>query len=359
MLRDLCVDRHRWIDAEEFEDAIAACNMLPGPASTQLAIYCASRVAGRRGALIGGAAFILPGLAVILGLSALFLGNPPTWVRALGAGAGSAVAAVAIHATFGLVPASWERASSRRRWVLYVVTAALVAVQIGPWVVLALIGCGVCELLVRRPPRHLRVREATDRTYAHLLAPAMFLWGGVTGVGSAASLAWTAFKVGALSYGGGFVIIPLMRSDAVDLHHWMSNGDFLNAVALGQITPGPIVLTVAAVGYAAAGLGGGLFAALVAFSPSFAFILVGAQRFDSLRSNLRVRAFLEGSGPAAIGAIVGTAWLLGSSLSEVWQLVVLAGASAMLLAWHRGVVLTLIAAATAGLILVGVGAPLP
>jgi chromate transporter len=187
----------------------------------------------------------------------------------------------------------------------------------------------------------------------------MFLWGGVTGVGSAASLAWTAFKVGALSYGGGFVIIPLMRSDAVDLHHWMSNGDFLNAVALGQITPGPIVLTVAAVGYAAAGLGGGLFAALVAFSPSFAFILVGAQRFDSLRSNLRVRAFLEGSGPAAIGAIVGTAWLLGSSLSEVWQLVVLAGASAMLLAWHRGVVLTLIAAATAGLILVGVGAPLP
>ena len=89
---------------------------------------------------------------------------------------------------------------------------------------------------------------------------------------------WTAFKVGALSFGGGFVIIPLMQSDAVHTYHWMTNAQFLNAVALGQITPGPVVATVAAVGYAAHGLAGGLLAAVVAFSPSFAFILLGGAR---------------------------------------------------------------------------------
>ncbi len=82
--------------------------------------------------------------------------------------------------------------------------------------------------------------------------------------------AWVAIKVGALSYGGGFVIIPLMQADAVNHYHWMTSGQFLNAVALGQVTPGPVVQTVAVVGYAAAGVGGGILASLIAFSPSFA-----------------------------------------------------------------------------------------
>jgi chromate transporter len=95
MLRDLCVDREGWVDAAEFEDAVAACNLLPGPASTQLAIFCAWRVRGRLGALIGGAAFIVPGLIVILALAAVFLsGSPPAWVLRAGAGAGAAVAAL-------------------------------------------------------------------------------------------------------------------------------------------------------------------------------------------------------------------------------------------------------------------------
>src|SRR5262252_7133610 len=130
--------------------------------------------------------------------------------------------------------------------------------------------------------------------------------GVVTG-GMLLSVAWVAFKVGALSYGGGFVIIPLMQADAVHHYHWMTDTQFLDAVALGQVTPGPVVQTVAVVGYAAAGVAGGLLAALVAFSPSFAFVLLGASRFDRLRSNESARAFLGGAGPAAIGAILGTA----------------------------------------------------
>lgn len=132
LLRDLCVERRRWLSAVEFEDAVAACNLLPGPASTQLAIFCAWRVRGRVGALVGGAAFIVPGLVLILGLAGLFLqASPPRAVLAAGAGAGSAVAAVAAHAAAGLLPASWTRArdagrAQSLRWWGYVV-AGLVA----------------------------------------------------------------------------------------------------------------------------------------------------------------------------------------------------------------------------------------
>ena len=150
---------------------------------------------------------------------------------------------------------------------------------------------------------------------------------GAVSVGVLSSVAWVAFKVGALSYGGGFVIIPLMQADAVDRYHWMTNGQFLNAVALGQITPGPVVQTVAVVGYAAAGLTGGLLASAVAFGPSFAFVLLGARRFDQLRANASARAFLDGAGPAAIGAIAGSAISLARALTEPWQYVVLVGAA--------------------------------
>jgi chromate transporter len=350
LLRKLCVQDRQWMDAQEFEDAIAACNLLPGPASTQLAIFCAWRVKGRPGALVGGAAFILPGLVLILALAVLFLaGNPPVWVKAAGAGAGGAVAAVAVQAGASLVPASWKRApehSSRLRWTLYALAGAASAALLGPWLVLVLVACGAIEIAAQRLP-------VTPRPGLPILA-ASGLGGGVL-----LSIAWVALKVGALSYGGGFVIIPLMRADAVDHYHWMTGAQFLNAVALGQITPGPVVQTVAVVGYAAAGIGGGLLASVVAFSPSFAFILLGAHRFNQLRGNRHVRAFLDGAGPGAIGAIFGSAIPLALAASELWQYAVLAGAAVLLLLLRRGVVLTLLAAAAAGIVIVLAGAPLP
>ena len=131
----------------------------------------------------------------------------------------------------------------------------------------------------------------------------------------------------------------------------MTGAQFLNAVALGQITPGPVVQTVAVVGYAAAGLIGGILASLVAFSPSFAFVLFGAHRFDQIRGDHRARAFLAGAGPAAIGAIYGSAIPLTRALSHTWQYAVLAGALALLLVLRRGVVLTLLSAGAAGIVI--------
>jgi len=346
LLRELCVERRGWLDAQEFEDAIAACNLLPGPASTQLAIFCAWRLRGRLGALVGGAAFIVPGLIVILALAALFLGtSPPSWVLGAGAGAGAAVPAVAIHAGAGLTGASWQRRRNTARWLLYLLAGTASAATLGPWLVLVLLGCGLIELAVQLAARRRASTELPGIAVAPVLAA------GAIGSGVLLSVAWVAFKVGALSYGGGFVIIPLMQSDAVSHYHWMTGEQFLNAVALGQITPGPVVQTVAVVGYAAAGLIGGILASAVAFSPSFAFILLGAHRFDQIRGNPNARAFLDGAGPAAIGAIYGSAIPLTRALTHHWQYAVLAAALILLLALRRGVVLTLLCAGAAGVII--------
>jgi chromate transporter len=338
------------MDAREFQDANAACGLLPGPASTQLAIFCAYRVGGPTGAIVGGLGFILPAVILILLLSVLFLAaNPPLWVRGAGAGAGAAVAAVAVQAARGLIGPSFEhaRGSVARvvRWAAYLAIGAAAAALIGAYLVLALLGCGLVELLIQRRPGGL--------PSFGLLVPGSVTTGGI------GALAWTAFKVGALSFGGGFVIIPLMQGDAVHNYHWMTNAEFLNAVALGQITPGPVVATVAAVGYAAHGVAGGLLAALVAFTPSFSFILLGGRRFEQLRNNQRARAFLDGAGPAAIGAILGAAVVLTEALQEGWQFAILAAAAIALLIVKRGVVETLLAAGAIGVLAAIAGAPLP
>ena len=356
LLRRLCVERRQWMDARDFEDGIAACNLLPGPASTQLSIFCAWLLRGPVGAIVGGFFFIVPGLIVILGLSALFLvAHPPLWVKAAAAGAGAAVPAVAVQAAIGLMPASWKRAGhptpNRVRWVAYLLGGGAAAALIGPWLVLVLLACGLTEVAVRTARS-----GRSSRTHGFLPIAVM---PAVVGLGGLGALAWVAFKVGALSYGGGFVIIPLMQHDAVTTYHWMTATQFLNAVALGQITPGPVVQTVAVIGYAAAGVGGGLLAALIAFSPSFVLVLAGGPRFDRLRRSPAISAFLTGAGAAAIGAIAGSAIPLGLALGRLWQVGVLAVAALWLVVLRKGVVVGLIGAGVLGVIAGLAGAPMP
>jgi chromate transporter len=354
LLRRMCVQERGWIEAKEFEDAIATTNLLPGPASTQLAIYCAWRLRGAVGGIVGGLCFIVPGLVLILALAAVFLaGHPPGWVLGAAAGAGAGVPAVALHAASGLVPASWKRIGTKHaqqaRWAVYALAGGTAAAATGPYLVLVLVACGATEIVVRRSGGQ------TSSGRAGAVIPAVVLHGAA--LGGLGALAWVALKVGALSYGGGFVIVPLMQHDAVSAYHWMTGAQFLNAVALGQVTPGPVVQTVAVVGYAAAGVGGGLLAALVAFAPSFAFVLLGGRHFDQLRANSTVASFLTGAGPAVIGAIAGSAVPLGLSLQHLWQIPVLAGALAWLLVFRRGVVSALLIAGAVGAVVALAGAP--
>jgi chromate transporter len=351
LLRNLVVRENGWMDARAFEDANAACSLLPGPSSTQLSIFCAYRVGGPMGAVIGGLGFVVPAVVMVIALSVLFLSSaPPDWVRGAGAGAGAAVAAVAVRAGSELVGPSYRHAMEghghRVRWLVYLLAGVVAAIVIGPYLVLVLVACGLLEMYRRRRPA-----EAAGIWWPLPVAAAS--------TGGLGALAWTAFKVGALSFGGGFVIIPLMQQDAVHVYHWMTDAQFLNAVALGQVTPGPVVATVAAVGYAAHGVGGAVLAAVVAFTPSFSFILLGGGRFERLRQNDRARAFLDGAGPAAIGAIFGSAIPLARALEKPWQYCVLAAAAILLLALRRGVLVTLLLAGAAGTVVALAGGPLP
>jgi chromate transporter len=353
LLRRLVVERKHWIAPREFEDAIAACNLLPGPASTQLAIFCARRLGGVRGAFVGGLGFIAPAVVIMLALSTLFLSrSPPTWVRGAGAGAGAAVAAVALRAGTSLAGPSWRRAGEnarRVRWLLYVLLGGSAAALVGPFLVLVLLGCGGCELVLRTRRGH----PLSASAWWPAIAPAAVSAGGL------GALSWVAFKVGALSFGGGFVIVPLMQHDAVNTYHWMSATNFLNAVALGQVTPGPVVATIAAVGYAAHGIGGGVLASAIAFAPSFLFVLAGAGHFSRLRNNRNAQAFLDGAGPAAIGAILGAAIPLAGALVETWQFFLLGASAIALLLLRRNVVATLVGAGAIGVIVALAGGPLP
>ncbi len=350
LLRELCVERRGWIGAQEFEDANAATQLIPGPASTQMAIYCAQRVGGRTAALLGGVAFILPGLLMILVISAVALADsPPAWIRGIGAGAAAAVVAVVAQAGIQLGRAALDGRSGgpRVRAVLYMLAGALATVFAGTGVVIVLLGCGLVELAWRRRPG------------AALHAwPVGLVLLAATGTAALPALAWMAFKVGALSYGGGFVIIPLMQGDAVDTYGWMTEVEFANAVAFGQLTPGPVVQTVAIVGWAAAGLGGALLASFVAFAPSFLIVLLTGERFDRLRGSGAARAFLDGAGPAAVGAILGAVVPLVRPLEEPWQFAVLA-AAALVLLLGRAAIWALVGAALAGLVAALAGLPLP
>lgn len=297
-----------------------------------------------RGGLVGGVCFILPGLILILALAALFLGaHPPLWIRGAAMGAGAAVPAVALRTATQLGLASVARVRRRRfavvRWSLYAALGAVATVLVPTFLVIVIVACGAVEIVFTSTANSSGKRLGVMVTSAVV---------HVSALGTIGALAWVAFKVGALSYGGGFVIVPLMQHDVVTTYHWMSGSRFLDAVVLGQVTPGPVVLTVSAVGYAAKGIAGALLATLIAFSPSFAFVLVGAGRFDALRANATVGAFLAGAGPCVIGAIAGSSIPLGLLLQRLWQVPVLVGAALWLLLARRSSLGALLLAGLAG-----------
>jgi chromate transporter len=269
LFRRLCVTEREWLTEEQFERAIAATNLLPRPRLDptrdllRLATARPDRRTHRRPRLHS------PGLVVILALSVLFLsGSPPAWIRGAGMGAGAAVAPVAVTAGLGVALPIWRRTANavRPRILPYALAGAIAAATTGPWLVLVLLTCGAIELIWQR-------QLAAGGMSFH----AWPLLATTVEPGGTGALIWTALKVGALAFGGGFVIVPLMQSDAVGTYHWMTHGQFLNAVALGQITPGPLTQTVAAVGYSAGGFPAALLAAFVAFLPSFPFILFGCR----------------------------------------------------------------------------------
>jgi chromate transporter len=283
------VERRCWLSKREFLDALALCQMLPGPASTQLGVYLAYLRAGLPGALLGGGAFILPGFFIMLGFSILYgyTGSVPRVQGVLG-GIGPAVIAI-------IALAAWKigRGAVGSLGLGAVAALGFALTAFLRWdTALVLIVCGGLWVALKRSLGSLRLAASVLPAIA-LAAPEVY-----------ARLAWLFVKMGALVYGGGYVIIPVVRREAVERYGWMSDRTFLDGLALGQITPGPIVNLSAFVGYQAGGVVGAVIGALAVFLPAFAIILAAIPLMGRLKRWPTMQVFLQGVNAAVVGAIV-------------------------------------------------------
>jgi chromate transporter len=314
MQNDEAVVRRQWLTQEQFSDGMAICEMLPGPASTQMGIYLGYIRAGQLGALVAGIAFIAPAFFIVVGLSwAYFRWQALPQLDALFFG----IAPVMIAIILGFC---WKLGKKSIRDWPGVAIAIAVGLAVGGWrfnPLVAFVIAGLVGVVLYRPRRGsaqpLWLPLALMTTVLPLatvptevLALSSF-WGWERIGEFFWPLVTLFFKTGTFTFGGGLVIIPLLEFEVVDQLQWLTRREFLDGVAIGQLSPGPVVLTSAFIGFKVAGIVGAVVAAVSIFVPSFLFIMAGAPVLLRLRANPWVQAFLKAVRPAVLGAIAAAA----------------------------------------------------
>ena len=358
MQRDL-VERRKWFTLEEYRKSLALSQLAPGPLAAQLAIclgYIHSRVWG---ASLVGLAFILPSyvMTVIIGMVYLRYGGL-SWMQAAFLGVGAAVIAIITRAAYRLARLTMSR--DRLLWGIFLVMGVVTAWTESEIATLFVL-CGVLALLVQPPPAWVR-RLLGARAALWTAAPLPLLL--IQGLREPASLGTLGTilgffaKAGAFVFGSGLAIVPFLYGGVVQEHGWLDDKQFLDAVAVAMITPGPVVITVAFIGYLVAGQAGALLAAVGVFLPVYLFVVIPFPWFDRVSGNPQVKAFVGGVTAAAAGAIAGACVVLARraivdlstlliglvALGLVWRFkipepLLIAGAAAvgLLLFWTRGV----------------------
>jgi chromate transporter len=336
MERELVTDRG-WLTKEQMREAIAVCQSLPGPLAIQVGIYVSYLRGGFWAAWAGGWAFILPNFIIVAALGALYVylgGLQP--VTAIFYGVSPAVIALILHACYRLAKLGMED------WLQWVIAAGclVVTVVLKAEVALLFIGAGIIGVLYYGT---LWNRPASVGPL--LVAPLLPLSGPATSTTLVKLLAFF-LKAGALTFGSGLVIVPFLQQGVVQQYGWLSERDFLVAVAIGMISPGPVVITATFVGYLVAGIWGALAATVGIFLPSFILVLVAAPVLARHRANRNVQGFVKGAYAAAIGTILGACVLLGRIAIGDWLTVLIAIISLAVL-FRRKVSNLLLMAATA------------
>ena len=306
MQRDL-VEERRWISKQDYTQGLALAQLAPGPLAAQLAIYLGWVRAGVLGATLVSFAFILPSFVMVLALSFLYLrfGGLP-WMQGAFYGVGAAVIAIIGRSAFKLVRSTIEK--DRVLWPLFAVSALVTAWTESEVVWLFLV-CGLVTLMVKTAWRP-RVKPG-----ALLMVPWPLWWS--TGLQDAAppALIWKVglyfAQAGAFVFGSGLAIVPFLHGGVVTDFHWLTERQFLDAVAVAMVTPGPVVITVAFIGYLVAGPLGATAAAIGVFLPCYLFVVIPASYFRRSAQNPKVKAFVAGVTAAATGAIVGATFVLG------------------------------------------------
>jgi chromate transporter len=347
MQRDL-VERRRWVSREDYVEGLAFAQLCPGPLAAQLAMYLGWVRAGWLGATLVSLAFVGPSFLMVLALAALYLefGGLP-WMQGAFYGVGAAVIAVIARSAYKLV-----RLAVGKDWLLWpiFVAAALVTAWTESEVVWVFLLGGVLVLLVRAPPRLGTGPSAAAPGLAWL----------VTGLGAPADAAtlWTLLGyfswAGAFVFGSGLAIVPFLHSGVVEQFGWLDDRQFLDAVAVAMITPGPVVITAGFIGYLVAGPAGATLAALGVFLPPFLLVVLLAPFYRRFAQNRQVKAFVQGVTAAATGAIAGAAYVLGGhAIKDVPTALIALAALAVLLAARKvPEPLVILAAGLVGLALV-------
>ena len=343
MERELVAER-AWLSNEQMREAIAICQSLPGPLAIQVGIYISYLRGGFWGAWAGGWAFIFPNFVIVAALGALyvFLGDLQP-VTAIFYGVSPAVIALILHSCYRLAKLGME---DPVQWAIAAV-CLVVTVILKAEVALLFIGAGVIGILYygnlfrRQPPILLQV------TAAPVLAQLV----PVTSSSTLGKLLLFFLKAGSLTFGSGLVIVPFLEQGLVQQYGWLDQRQFLIAVAVGMISPGPVVITATFVGYLVAGFWGSLVSTIGIFLPSFILVLVAAPLLAKYRANPNVQGFVKGAYAAAIGTILGACILLGRIAIGDWLTVLIGLASLVVLfRWKVSNPLLIAATAIVGLI---------
>ncbi len=310
MRRDL-VERRGWVDEDEYALALALAQLMPGPLAAQLAIALGFFQAGVLGATLVGLAFILPSFTMVVGLAALYVAYGGLWwMQALFYGIGAAVIAIIALAAIKLA-----RGTAKRDPLLWGICGALFVITIWAQAELAqfFVLAGLLTLIVKAPPTWRWGHRAARGLVAWPLAlPALPAVVG-TATGGAALLPLLLFfaKAGAFVFGSGLAIVPFLQQGVVQQYGWLNEGQFRDAVAVAMITPGPVVITVAFIGYLVAGLPGAVAAAVGIFLPVYLLTILPAPWFRRHRDNAQLKAFVLGATAAATRALAGAVAVLG------------------------------------------------
>ncbi len=308
MQRDL-VEQRGWLTKDDYAQGLALAQLAPGPLAAQVSIYIGWVRGGALGAGLVGLAFVLPSFLMVIALAWLYLhfGGVPG-MQAAFYGVGSAVIALIARGAWKLVKSTV--AKDKLAWAIFAVNAVVTA-----WteseLVSVIVGSGLVMLAVRAWPRKLPV--VAPLLVPPLLVPPWFVTGlhGPADEGTLWRIATFFTEAGAFVFGSGLAIVPFLRGGVVEQFSWLNDQQFLDAVAVAMITPGPVVITVAFIGYLAAGPLGAALAAVCTFVPCYVFTVLPAPYFRKYAENKQVKAFVTGVTAAATGAIAGAAFVLG------------------------------------------------
>ena len=326
MHRDL-VENRRWISEEDYREGLALAQLAPGPLAAQLAIYIGYVHYRIRGATLVGVAFVIPSFVMVIALAyAYVLFGGISWMQAVFYGVGAAVIGIIAIGSYKLTTKSIGR--DKLGWAIFIALGVITFIteQEILWLILL---AGIIMWMVKAPPRWLTFR-------ANSLLPFVIELSPVTMESKLWQLAWFFTKAGAFVFGSGLAIVPFLYGGVVKEYQWLNEQQFVDAVAVAMITPGPVVITVAFIGFLVAGFPGASVAAFATFFPCYIFTILPAPYFKKYGKHPAIKAFVDGVTAAAIGAIAGAVLVLSKRmLSDIPSILIALATIGVLLKFKK------------------------